>query len=216
MGTTRRWRSRYGRRWGWSGLEAKVNSPSPHPGLFPLRRNCVGTPFPYRGPNVRPRAPGDRRGVGFSRRASGSNSAGLIVPTIQQAMRISPGSRQCTKLSAAIMDGSNSYRELMEQIRQFHQRFTQRWHEARSAELRKHGIDPAGDFRGDGEIQQVWQANGIAYTVAVPQSTRRDELLESLFSVKADRKPSTLSSTFWKSTSLRFAAVTPSSGFCTN
>jgi len=63
----------------------------------------------------------------------------------------------------------------MERIRETHQEFTEVWNSMRTAELRKHGIGP--DYR----MEIVWEANGVAYKAARPQSDRRDEFLSILF-----------------------------------
>lgn len=69
----------------------------------------------------------------------------------------------------------------MERIRQSHQEFTEVWNRVRTAELRKHGINPDDDILISNRMEQVWEANGVAYKAARPQSNRRDEFLSVLF-----------------------------------
>jgi hypothetical protein len=77
------------------------------------------------------------------------------------------------------MNSKKRYRDLMERIRHSHQEFSEVWNKVRTAELHKRNIDPAGDLWD--RIEEVWEANGVAYEAARPQSDRRDEFLSILF-----------------------------------
>ena len=78
------------------------------------------------------------------------------------------------------MSDKKRYRDLMEKIYHSHQEFTEVWNRVRSAELRKHDIDD-NDFRMSGSYERIWDANGVAYDAARPQSDKRDEFLSVLF-----------------------------------
>jgi hypothetical protein len=79
------------------------------------------------------------------------------------------------------MNRKKRYHDLMERIRDSHQEFSAVWNRVKAEELRKRGLEPGDDIWIGDRMEKVWEANGVAYQAARPQSDRRDEFLTILF-----------------------------------